>query len=62
MIGDAPSNPNETVAKRRKEHGIDLVGTDFEKEAHWDKESEKLAALDVPVHTFYVDDWAKEDF
>jgi hypothetical protein len=36
LIGDAPSNPNETVAKRRKDYGVNWEGTKFEQEAFWD--------------------------
>ncbi len=61
LIGDAPPNPRNEVDKRRNQYNK-WAGTKFATPVYWDTEVEKLKKKGIPVHCFYVDDWAKESF
>jgi hypothetical protein len=37
-------------------------GTKYETPVFWDQECKKLKDLKIPVHTFFVDDWAQDNF
>ena len=67
IIGDAPPNesPNQ-VAEKRERHGPGWHGTNYETPTFWRDEIAQLIDAGgedgIPVHTFYVDDYAKADF
>ncbi len=62
LIGHQPANPVETVVERRNQSKYNWYGTRLEEPVFWDKEAEKLARMKIPVHSFYFDKRAKENF
>jgi len=60
LIGDAPANTEEEVKEKRK--GKDWKNSRFETPIHYVKEMQKLSDRKIPVHAFYVDEFARQNF
>lgn len=62
IIGDAPPNSKENVFyKRRKSHKL-WENSKFREPTFYMNELEKLKSNKIPVHTFYVANFAKQAF
>ena len=63
LIGDAPANTKSNVASKRAEFGETYwKTTKFATPTHYEDELEKLKNKNIPVHTFYLTDYAKDNF
>ena len=62
MIGDAPANTENEVSKKR--NYCDWKNTPYEQPTFWRKEIDRLKArpTPIPVHTFYIDNYAESNF
>ena len=63
LIGDAPANTIDEVTSNRISRGEAYWSkTKFANKIFWEQEANKLKSSNVPVHAFYVADYAKENF
>jgi hypothetical protein len=63
LIGDAPANTQEEVSEKRGSFGESYwEKTRFSKPTYYRYELEKLKGKNIPVHAFYLTDYAKSDF
>ena len=61
LIGDAPPNTQQEVTQRRNAYRF-WKGTQFEQPVYWETEIDKLKAKKVVVHSFYLNNSAKDKF
>jgi hypothetical protein len=61
IIGDAPANPSDSIMRRRSNEKK-WQGSKYATPVFWDQECKKLKASNIPVHAFFVDNWAQENF
>lgn len=64
LIGDAPAKSEETIKYDRVIYGGETYWsrTLFQTRTHYKTELQKLKNKNIPVHTFYLNDKAKENF
>jgi len=66
LIGDMPANTREDVAIKRaralESKGYHYHGTPWEAPTYWEDELIKLREKEIPVHAFYINEYAKENF
>ena len=62
LIGDAPANTENEVSKKR--NYCNWKNTPYEQPTFWRNEIVRLkaCATPIPVHTFYVDNYAESNF
>lgn len=62
LIGDAAPNTEQEVERKRKHTKQDFTGTKFETPTNTEAELEFFKAHGIPIHTYYLDPRAKEEF
>ncbi|CAF4558553.1 unnamed protein product [Rotaria sp. Silwood2] len=63
LIGDAPANTKENVTMKRRSFGETYwTTTKFAAPTYYEGELQKLKEKNIPLHTFYLTDYAKENF
>jgi hypothetical protein len=63
LIGDAPANTQKEVSQKRGSFGEAYWATTrFSKPTFYGYELQKLKEKNIPVHAFYLTDYAKDDF
>ena len=64
LIGDAPANDKQDVeTKRNDEFGEKYwKTTKFAEPTYYQDELEKLKAKNIPIHSFYLNNFAKSNF
>ncbi|CAF1610759.1 unnamed protein product [Rotaria magnacalcarata] len=63
LIGDAPANTQQDVRQKRESFGEAYwEKTRFSKPTYCRYELQKLKEKNIPVHSFYLTDYAKDDF
>ena len=63
IIGDAPPNSRDDVKEKRERRGETYwSATKYSKPTYWEDEIKEIAARNIPVHAFYVDNSAKKSF
>ncbi|CAF1144264.1 unnamed protein product [Adineta ricciae] len=63
LIGDAPANSQGDVSSKRARYGENYwKTTKFSKPTFYQDELKKLKDKDIPIHTFYLTDYAKSNF
>ena len=63
LIGDAPSNTQSEVSEKRARFGEVYWGkTRFDKPTYYAHEIQKLKEKSIPVHAFYLDRYAQDNF
>ena len=61
LIGDAPPNTRQEVTSKRAEARFN-GGTKWAQETYYEDELQHIIDAEIPVHAFYVNAYAKEDF
>ncbi|CAF1088093.1 unnamed protein product [Didymodactylos carnosus] len=63
LIGDAGTNTRSEVASKRAEYGESYwKNSRFSKPTYYQDELQKLKDKNIPIHTFYLTESAKDDF
>ncbi|CAF1267204.1 unnamed protein product [Adineta steineri] len=63
LIGDAPANTQADIVSKRGQFGDKYwKNTRFSKKTFYSDELKKLKDKNIPVHTFYLTDYAKDNF
>ncbi|CAF3824593.1 unnamed protein product [Rotaria sp. Silwood1] len=63
LIGDAPANTKSDVTSKRARLGEAYwKQTRFATPTYYEDELQKLKNKNIPVHAFYLTDWAKDNF
>ncbi|CAF0947135.1 unnamed protein product [Adineta steineri] len=64
LIGDAPAKSEKAIEDDRRKYGGEVYWskTNYKTSTHYRKELRKLKDKDIPIHTFYLDDGARENF
>ncbi|CAF4020109.1 unnamed protein product [Rotaria sp. Silwood2] len=63
LIGDAPANTKTNVAKNRAQFGEAYwKQSRFATPTYYEDELEKLKTKNIPIHAFYLTDYAKDNF
>ncbi|CAF1204485.1 unnamed protein product [Adineta steineri] len=63
LIGDAPANTQAEIVSKRGRHGEKYwKNTKFSNKTFYSDELKKLKDKNIPIHTYYLTDYAKNNF